>query len=498
MEVVHKNVHSGARWLLVCGSYAGVERFAVDELQRVAQSYLPYVLDVSSDPGGAATSDRHLLLVGTPDNNPLLEELISSGRLRAPQGAGGYGVAALESSGNAERRIMAVAGTDAEGALHGAIDLCARVLGSRAMPDDPREMRSALDGIESFAFAERPAIANRGLWTWGYVVYDYQRFLDNMARLKMNMLVLWNDCAPLNAAEVVEYAHSRGVKVLFGYHWGWGIEGLDLANDEHLAQTRAAVLETYRREYRDLNCDGIYFQTATEHKHKSLGGRSVASLACDWVNDIAGALLAEAPELYIQFGLHAISIGEHFADLAGLDQRVSIVWEDAGALPYCYEPVAVAESSSWFVPEGLGLETAAGTLDYSRKLAGLRPGTEFAMVPKGWVKLRWGVDFEHHGSFVLGRRDRAFIRRRLEERRPRWDQVNQLWLRNYPLAAEFYRAMLEVSSAGVTVTGLVEDGMFSEEIQPSVALFAETLWDPHRPDQDILELALSPYYRRAH
>ena len=44
-----------------------------------------------------------------------------------------------------------------------------------------------------------PSVARRGLWTWGHVIYDYRGYLTNMARLKLNELVIWNDFAPLNA-----------------------------------------------------------------------------------------------------------------------------------------------------------------------------------------------------------------------------------------------------------------------------------------------------------
>jgi hypothetical protein len=493
---VHKDVHGGTRWALVHGSLAGPQRFALVELGRSLQLHLPYVLETLPGADEAIRRERHLAILGTPAENPLLGELVETGKLAAPEGAGGYSLAVLESPWAAGRKVIAVAGADAEGVLHGAIDFSARVLAGRGAPDDPRGTRAALDGIAPLAVAERPLVAARGIWTWGYVVYDYRRFIDNMARLKMNALTLWNDVAPLNAGEIVEYAHSRGVKVIFGFHWGWGIEGLDLTSPEHLARVRAEVLEVWRREYRDLGADGIYFQTATEHKQLTIGDRPVAALARDWVNGIAGALLEEAPELYIQFGLHAISVGGHYPELAGLTPRVSIVWEDAGAIPYSYEPVPRMEEADWSTREEL--LTAEQTLEYSRRLAALRPGCEFAMVAKGWIKLRWGVEFEHHGRFVLGERDRSWIRRRLEERRPRWDRVNRLWLRHFPVAARFYREILDCAPAGMNVAGLVEDGMFSEEIPVSVALFAETLWDPRRADEEILALARSPYYRRQH
>ena len=238
--------------------------------------------------------------------------------------------------------------------------------------------------------------------------------------------------------------------------------------------------------------DGIYFQTLTEHSQTVINGKTVAMWACELVNEVASALYAEEPNLYIQFGLHATSIRDHYSDLKSLDPRITIVWEDAGSIPYASDPVT--ESS------GSMLDSAASperTIDYSKRLATFRGKTELAMVAKGWTTLRWADDFEHHGPFILGERDADFIRRRGAERQPRWDKVNALWLRNYPYAARFYREILALSPAKMTVIGLVEDGILEETIPISVALFAETLWNPERDPDEALQLALSPYYRQA-
>ena len=56
--------------------------------------------------------------------------------------------------------------------------------------------------------------------------------------------------------------------------------------------------------------------------------------------------------------------------------------------------------------------------------------------------------------------------------------------------------ILACRPARMTVTGLVEDGLFEETIQPSVAFFAETILNPRRSDAEILKLAMSPYYQR--
>lgn len=48
----------------------------------------------------------------------------------------------------------------------------------------------------------------------------------------------------------------------------------------------------------------------------------------------------------------------------------------------------------------------------------------------------------------------------------------------------------------MTVLGLIEDGLFEEKVQLSAALFAETLWNPRRKDEEILAEARNPYYSR--
>ncbi len=529
----------GVRWQMLVGRYDGVQQFAVDELQRMVQYFLPYVLAVepakdqpalgsgpNANAHAAATHENNLLLVGTAKDNGAIARLLRQGTIGVTAKEGGYCIASLKSPWNQERKLIVVAGHDDAGVLYGVEDLCARVLGRHAsydwkapqiMPEDPSLMRKAFDEIPEFAIADYPRIASRGLWTWGYVIYDYKRFLDNMARFRMNMLIVWNDTPPLNSPQIIAYAHSRGIKIIYGFHWGWDMPGIELDNPRHRKQIKDLVVARYRKDYQHLDLDGIYFQTLTEHDQTKLGGRSLASVVTDWVNDIARGLFKIKNDLYIQFGLHATSIKDDYKDLAALDKRISIVWEDAGALPWSYEPHADFRKGGMCKPANLN--TSKKALEYSKKLvdlarlrsapdaaagasgvktsqkAGLRPGAEFAMVPKGWICLRWGADFEHHGPFIMGERHPRYIRDRLAQRQPRWDMVNALWLQHYPVAARFYREILDLKPARTLVAGLVEDGMFEEAIQPSVALFAQTLWNPYLPDDEILELALSPYYR---
>ena len=162
-------------------------------------------------------------------------------------------------------------------------------------------------------------------------------------------------------------------------------------------------------------------------------------------------------------------------------------------LPYTYSPILQRLPAA--DEPAFHLDTLAETLAYSKKLATLRTGTEFAIVPKGWSNLDWWTEFDHHETFLLGVRHPGYIRGRCRQRQPYWDKINASWLKNYPQAVHFYREMLDCRPPKITVTGLIEDGIFEERIQLSIAIFCETLWNPRREPEDILQLALSPYYR---
>lgn len=489
--MTYKQRYEGKRWEILFSAENTMERHALAQVQATLQRHLPYVIALRSAEQGLPPEGVHVVAMGTL-TCPLINDLLRRYSLKIPDGKEAYTLASVGALEPGEDRLIVLAGSDSRGLLYGAADMGVE-LANRITGEKPQERREQLDGLRGFARTERPLIANRGIWTWGYVIYDYRRFIDNLARLRMNMLTIWNDCPPVNARDVIDYAHSRGVRVLLGFHWGWGLEGMNICQAADRARIKELVLQEYRANYRGLGMDGIYFQTLTEHHATSSDGLTTAKAACLLINDTARELLADEPDLYIQFGLHATSILDNYTDLADLDERVVIVWEDAGVIPFAYDAVTDPADATPAPPPTI--PTPKDTIDYARRIAAFRPGCEFAMVPKGWMYLRWQDEFEHHGQFILGQRDPAFITERLAQRQRRWDQVNALWMRNYPLAAEFYRAILNDKPSRTTVTGLVEDGMLEEAIQPSVALFAEMIWNPCQALPELLQRALSPYYK---
>lgn len=468
------------RWTVLYGSYQGLEQQALTELYRGLNHFVNYVLPIR--PAGQADPKalEHVLLLGTAANHPDIAELLASKVIPATPGPQGYTLWIGKSPWNAEHRLIVIAGADAAGVYYGVQELLASFSDQWAPLDKPVKRRAALVNLADRVAVEAPAVRERGIWTWGYVIHDYRRFLDNMARLKFNMLTIWNSEVPLNLPEVVAYAHQRGIKIIAGFNWGWGHDNLDISKAADRATIKKLALDTYNKEYAGTPIDGIYFQTLTEHKTQEIEGRTVAAWCCDLVNDIARELYAREPKLSIQFGLHATSIRAHYTDLAALDPRIIITWEDAGALPFSYSP------------NPNGADGFEATLAYAKQLAAFRPGSPFAIVPKGWMCLRWDDEFAKHGPFLLGERDPDYLRERLAARQGEWNSVNGMWLRHYPLAARFYREVLAINP-NMLSTGLVEDGLFDARIQPSVALLGDMLWNPHQSDADLLVRALRPY-----
>lgn len=474
------------RWTILHGG----ETQALVELHRGFANFLNYVLPVRGanevdpetwKPLGSAERRyqppvEHAVVIGTKASNRLIAALISRKVIPAPTAAQGF---TLWIGNYREHRLIAVAGFDAAGLYFGVQELLAMLSDNGAPLDKPVMRRESLVKLPDTSRVETPVVKERGIWTWGYVIYDYRRFIDNMARLKFNMLTMWNSEAPVNLREICDYAHARGIKVVAGFNWGWGYKK-DISSAEGRAFIKKLALDAYREEYMSAPLDGIYFQTETEHKTQEINGRSVASWCCGMVNDITRDFYKINRKLSIQFGLHATSIRAHYVDLAKLDRRIVITWEDAGALPFSYGPNPNYED---------GFKK---TLAYSKQLAAFRPGTPFALVPKGWLSLRWNDEFAKHGPLLLGERSPEFLRERLAARQGELNAINSGWFKHYPLAARFYREVSGVNP-NVWATALIEDVMFEARIQPSMSLLGEMLWNPHQSDGEILARAMRPY-----
>ena len=473
-------------WTVIYGKYAGFQKKALNllnaEIKDKYNGYLPFYSADSAEK--SLLEESNLIIVGTKSDNSILRVLSESGEINVPEKAQGYSVCVKDSAFNPQRQMMVLCGSDEAGVLYGTVDFVNKYLGYAIYKTGNGYME--YDAYFKTPFTERapewceesyPAVETRGIWTWGHTIYDYRAFFDNMVRLKLNEVVIWNDYAPINAADVLEYAHSLGIKVLWGFAWGWGTdcESSMSLDDESLKRLKAEIIEKYEREYASCGCDGIYFQSCTELRCEYIGDKLIADVVVDFVNDTAGELLKRYPSIRIQFGLHSQSVKDRLEYIKTTDPRVSIVWENCGAFPFYSNDV------------DHGYESDVGdidkTIEFTDKISTLRSHDElFGLVLKGMCTLDWST-FEHQPkNIILGERTDRFIARRTAEKHRIWKLRQVNWVRN----CDYVQRLVKSLRKGVEVQAVLEDGMLEEEIPLSAAIYAETLWNPDREGREIL------------
>ncbi len=371
--------------------------------------------------------------------------------------------------------VAVIEGYDDSGALYGALDFYNKYVLKYEYPDsDDYCVNFLADGkLPDFEYRSAPSVRERGLWTWGHVIYDYRGYLGNMMKLKMNRVVIWNDHVPTNAEDIVNYAHSVGIKVIWGFSWLWDTNcaRFDLENLDGFSEE---IFNKYEKDYAYLGGDGIYFQTFTELHTDNIGGVNIAGAAAGFVNRTAALFFEKYPDMEIQFGLHATSVKERLDLIAATDKRIRIVWEDLGAFPFSYIPNDVKDFDK--------------TMGLVNNVANLRgDGDRFGVVTKGLVKLDWS-EFEHlEGRQLIGVSSRALKKNRTDRKHKIWKYIQACWLANADKAYAAVKRMCELKSGELSMLALVEDGMFEENIMFPVALYSEMLWDTDTDLNDMIK-----------
>lgn len=302
----------------------------------------------------------------------------------------------------------------------------------------------------------------KGIWTWGHVIYDYRGFFRNMKTLGLNKITVWNDYAPVNAKEILEEAHRNGIKVIWGFSWGWDTDCCRVLTDfgrEKVSAIKNSVLKTFAAQYSEIAADGIYFQTFTELSNREINGVKIADAAVALVNETAGELLLQNPELNIEFGLHASGVTEDLDIIAKTDKRVRIVWEDLGAFPFAYKPTDTAHFRE--------------TLLLTQKVLQLRGSDEkCGFIIKGMTTLDWPSFVHAEQPLVIGESSRAFIEKRQREKDALWEELAEGWRSSLVYAQKTFD-LLKSYGNDISVQALIEDGMFENEIKEPPKLFSQ-------------------------
>ena len=469
-------------WKIIYNAYEGLEKRAVEFLSAQMGKYLfpqkdAYMVHVLACEKEGATIDKNAVVLGLFSQSETIRRFVSKEELEGKD----YFVKVVKNPDNPDCRIVCITANDVQNLYYGAVAFidnypldCAPVHGGLHIPQWIYNYNMA-----EFAFGERAGVQTRGVWSWAQPIGDYRSYIQEMARLKINQIVLWNDYMPLNAKEVVDYAHSFGIRVIWGYAWGWESNGVAACVEKtvdaaFLNGLKEQAILQYERDCLPTGCDGIYFQSFTELSKEYVGGQLVAKVVTDFVNDTVDALLEKYPNLHIQFGLHATSVKNHLDEIARVDKRVEIVWEDCGTFPYAYEPIVSSE------------EAFEKTLEFTKKILTLRPGAPTGLIFKGMMTVDWEMFVHQSGPYILGENTPAQIKSHKALLKPIWQMFEAGWLQYGEYALRVVREAVALTGGEVNIAVVNEDG---GGITLPMAIFSEMLYNPQREYGEILNKA---------
>ena len=176
-----------------------VHRFVAEEIQRYVEllsgGRLPIVTEPEAAPRGG------LILVGGPGANEAVRGLVERGAVDPGRLAadGAYLLRSVDLDG---RGCVVVAGRDDTGTMYAAYELLERLGVVFQLTGDIVPERKATLELPELDVAAAPARKFRGVhvwhaYTWNMGMQDYRRLIDQLAKMKMNVLEFyWGMGAP--------------------------------------------------------------------------------------------------------------------------------------------------------------------------------------------------------------------------------------------------------------------------------------------------------------
>ena len=409
-------------WKIIYSNYDGITKRAINLLSKEAGKYLirengVYKIHVLPCEKEGCKVSKNAFFIGLYNESETIKKYVKEDEIKKD----GFLVKVIKNPDDEEGRFVILTAHNEQELFYAVVSFFDDYIpekapfgGSNRMPD------LVFDSpLAEYSYSEAADHRTRSIFTWGHSISDYRKYIDNMARLKFNELVLWNDFIPLNISEIIDYAHSYGIKVILGYSWGWKEIGskTDNITDESIEKVKELAVNDYRENYAKVNCDGIYFQAFTERKENVVGGKTIAQVVTDMVNDVAEELWEITPDLRLIFGLHASSVRERLDEIARVNPKIEILWEDCGEFPYSYSSFVTSE------------EKFNETLEFTNKLLNLRDGVGVGLVFKGLMMLDWNIFIYQSGPYVMGENDSLISEHDKKIRANAWRMFSADWIK---------------------------------------------------------------------
>ena len=457
-------------WKVVYGTTEGPEGRALELLSSEVGSlyvrdpgvYTLHVLPCERSGVSTVPQMTNAFVIGTLKSNVELAKLIKPGDV--PKG--GYLVRTVRT--DAGQRVI-IAGDTPAAVVWAVADFVDDGLNALAVRKwDGIRSRAEIfrkPALGAYESRRAPKTATRSVFTWGHVIDDYPAYFRNLARLRFNEVILWNNRPPVNAREVVACAHSWGISVLWGYAWGWTTDcnNVDFA---HLDRLEDGIVRDWRETWRPLGGDGIYFQSFTELGSETIRGQSIAESVVGLVNRVTKRIRAESPAERIVFGLHAMSVARRVDVIDRTDPSVEILWEDCGGFPF---------------NAGRKFDPAAHFKLTDRILAQDR---EVGLVLKGMLVQDWMQFAYQAGPYVLGRASKATQEEDARIADALWTPYLADWEERGRYA---YDVVRRVQSARPDCPAALNAAVNANgEIRFPLALVAEMFWSADEPYETLV------------
>lgn len=457
-------------WKIFYSKYEGAQKRAVDLVYRELGNYQLRDTGVYSFHAVACENqetlprDCHAVVLGRYVDNPVMQSYLQANEVAE----NGYVVKVMDHPENPACKLVLLCGDTDREVFYAAADFVDDYF-TVATPsvDAYIHLRHELleQRLPDYYHASAPSFKTRSVFTWGHPINDYRQYFENLARLKFNQVIVWNDFLPLNADDIVECAHSYGMELIWGYAWGWGFNCKE-SNVRDLDVLKDSIVQEFCATYQHAKCDGIYFQSFTELSESSIDGISVASAVVKLVNMTANELFKYNPDLHIQFGLHASSVKENIADIAQVDDRIEIVWEDCGGFPYKASPISLQLDECDFEEQ----------TQFADNILCLRDGGKSGIVYKCLLTMDWSRGRVTHqaGRYVMGETGDGTKQHDERLLADIWRFYSAEWVKHGERAYALTRHIHETSSGTNT---MCLAGMFSGGVWFPTAMCAEMFWD---------------------
>ncbi len=466
-------------WEIIYTSFSGMSRRAVEFLNKEMGQYVLrqlgeysiHVLPINKETDNQ-TIENSAIVISLYNDSKLIQKYVKPNEFKE----NGFILRVIDNPDKPNNSIVLITASDENALYRGAVYFIDDYITKYSPMLSGKLRYRFFDGrLVPGEYVEEIKSKTRSIFAWGHAINDYRKYIDNMARLGLNQLILWNDYAPINAKDIVEYAHSYNIELIWGFAWGWDekrCKNLMCLDDDILAEMKKNIYETYYSTWQGLG-DGIYFQSFTETEMDTLNGKCIAEVVTDFVNEVAGELLKKEPNLHIQFGLHALSVHKYINFIANVDKRIEILWEDCGDFPYSYGVFNLCSE-----------EQFEETVKFTKDIILLRgKDAKTGIVFKGHCTLDWTKFIHQKGPFILGENSDFITEHDKYLRSSGWNTLSSGWIKNGDRARRITELALELdANVNLCMAGAYDGGIWLP-----MALCADIFKNPCEDFSDILE-----------